>query len=186
MKSPFAKVLVALLVVAAVLAWAMRPKHMPKPDEANRVWHPEDGYSIISPPGWKRSFETAEGTLNRANKGWLRVDPVEQQYHPPSLVVTRLPKAPDPAMLSKDQFHDGEFHSLPAHVFEGPMKKEYAHRIIFEDRGEWFEINLTIGGPEDIEHSDWWPYIDSFRYDPSRATKATTKPASAPVIQFSS
>jgi hypothetical protein len=186
MRSPFAKVLVILLIIAGFVAWAMRPKHMPKPDKANRVWHPEDGYSIISPPGWRRSFETAEGTLNKNNLGWLRVDPTEPQYHPPSLVVTRLPKPPDPAALERDQFRDGEFQSLPAKVFEGPLKKDYAHRIIFKDHEQWFEINLTIGAPTDIEHSDWWPYIQSFRYDPSRATTGTTKPTSAPLIQFRS
>ena len=186
MKSPIAKILLVLLIVAAVVAWAMRPKHIPKPDEANRVWHPEDGYSIIAPPGWTRSFETESGTLNKANRGWLRVDPTEPQYHPPSLVVTRLPKAPDPATLEKDRFTDGEFQSRPAKIFEGPLKKDYAHRIIFNDHDQWFEINLTVGMPMDIVHSDWWPYIDSFRYDPGHATKATTKPTSAPAIQFSS
>jgi hypothetical protein len=178
------KLLVAVLLVGAIVLWLLWPRTMPPPDERNRAFHSEDGYSIIVPTGWTVSSETEEGTLNKMNRGWLKLDPPQTGYFPPSLVVTVLAEPPDVDKLkSKEHFEDGTFHGISALIASAPEKKYWAYRVIFKDRDRWFEINLSTPDFNDINKSGWEPYIDSFRYEPEKQRKPVT-PTSAPVWKF--
>jgi hypothetical protein len=182
--SPLAKLSIAAVFIGVIVLWLLWPHTMPPPDERNRVYHPEDGYSIIKPDGWAVSSETEEGTLNKDNRGWLRVDAPPTGYFPPSLVVTVLANAPDVDKLkSEEHFEDGTFTGLPAFVASAPLKKLWANRFIFKDRDRWFEINLTTPDFNDINKSGWKPYIDSFRYEPEKQHKPVA-PTSQPTLNF--
>jgi hypothetical protein len=176
--------LVVVLFIGAIVLWLLWPRTMPPPDESHRAFHPEDGYSIIAPPRWAVSSETKEATLNKNNRGWLRLDPPQTGYFPPSLMVTVLAEPPDAdALKSKDHFEDGTFHGIPALISSGPQKKYWAYRVIFKDRDRWFEINLSTPDINDINKTGWKPYIESFRYEPEKQ-RAPVAPTSAPVFTF--
>ena len=184
LNSPLAKTSIVVLFVGLIVLWLLWPHTMPPPDERNRVYHPEDGYSIIAPAGWTASSETEEGTLNHTNRGWLKLDPPQTGYFPPSLMITVLTDPPDVDKLkSKDHFEDGTFHGLPALIVSAPQKKYWAYRVIFKDRDRWFEINLSTPDINDINKTGWKPYIDSFRYEPEKQRKPVA-PTSAPTVKF--
>ena len=170
--SPIAKTLVVILFVGALTAWALWSRHLPRPDEKNRVYHPDDGYSIIAPPEWTMSFETAEHTLTPSDKGWIKIEPIKQGYQSPSIMVHVRNPDPDPEQLkSKEGFSDGTFHGHPALVKDFRQHKYYAYSIVFKDRDKWFDICLTTPDYYDVRNSSWWSYLDSFRYEPQKAKK---------------
>jgi hypothetical protein len=182
LNSPLAKLLILAVFLGAIVLWLIWPHSIPPPDERNRIRHPEDGYSIIAPAGWTPSSETEEDTLNKANRGWLRADPPQTGYFPPSLVVTVLSDAPDVDKLkSKEHFEDGTFHDIPALIANAPEKKYWAYRVIFKDRDRWFEINLSTPDMNDITKSGWKPYVDSFRYEPEKQRKPVARASTAPL-----
>lgn len=183
-QSALLKIVIVLLLVGAIVAWMMWPAPVPVAEEANRIWHP-DGYSFISPPGWKMSLETEQATLNRANRGWLRADPEGWHYYPPALVLTCLGKAPDAENL-KAQHHyvDGTFHDLPALILFERWKKSYIYRVVFQDRDRWFEFALYTPDYYNVPNSGWKAFFDSYRYEPERAKDVKAEPTTAPTFKF--
>ena len=180
--SPAAKIVGLLIFAGAIAAWALYPRRIPPPDEANRVYHSEDGYSIIAPPGWKMTCETASNTMTATDRGWLRVDPVTQGYYPPSIVVHVRNPAPDPDKLKANEgFKDGTYHGHPALVKAFRQHKVWAYAIVYLDRDKWFDICITTPDYYDFPDSMWWPYLDSLKYEPERAKKVAT---SAPTMDL--
>ena len=47
---------------------------------------------------------------------------------------------------------------------------------------------MSVPFEQDMMHSDWWPYVQTFKYDPKMAKHDTTMPATviAPVFPTSS
>ena len=128
-------------------------------------------------------IETEEKTLTASNRGWLKVEPINPGYYPPSLTITVLRDPPDAESLkSKKSFADGSFHGLPALIAFGKQGKYWAYQAIFKDRDRWFEITLSMPDYDDVPKSSWWPYIDSFIYDPQKAKKPT--PATKPQLDL--
>jgi hypothetical protein len=171
--SPAAKIVGILLFVGAILTWALWPRGLPTPDEHNRVTHPEDAYSIIAPPAYQMTSETESRTLSH-DRGWLKIEPIQRGYYPPSIMITVLKDPPDVANLkAKQQFVDTTFHGLPALVAEHHSKRDWSYVTIFQDHDRWFQINLTTADYYDVPHSSWWPYINSFKYEPDKVQKIT-------------
>jgi hypothetical protein len=179
--SPIGKIIGGLVFVSLLVAWVMWPRRMPAPREEDRVWHP-DGYSMIAPPDWKMSIETEEKTLVRTNRGWLKVEPRNPGYYPPALTITVLRDPPETEKLKSTQhFTAGTFHGLPALIASAPHGKYWAYQCIFQDRDRWFQITLSMPDYEDVPNSSWWPYVDSFRYEPEKATRT---PATTQAVDF--
>ncbi len=181
LNSPLGKILGLIVFAGLIATWALWPHTLPPPDPNNRFTHFEDGYSMIAPAGYVPSFETAESTLVKGNKGWMRFDPATPGYYPPSIVVTVRSQTPDPdEMKAKEHFVDGTFHGLPALITSFPQHKTWVYAIVFKDRDKWFDICLTTPDYYDVPKSMWWPYLDSFKYEPEKAKKiavSTTGPA---------
>jgi hypothetical protein len=178
--TPLGKLLGIAIFLGVIALYIFWPHHMPPPNEKNRLWHPEDGYSIILPAGWEPSHELEETTRSSTNRGWIRGDDRVTRFHPPSLLVTCV-KDPDKMNVSPEiHFSPGTFHGLPAKIANQQLRKDWIYRIVFKDRDRWFDLWLTIPHYEDVPNSSWWPYVDSYRYEPERAKKlaATSAPVS--------
>ena len=177
--SPIGKIIGLLIFLALLLTWVLWPRRLPAPVESNRVYHPEDGYSIIAPPEYTMTFETAEHTLTD-DRGWLKVAPLQPGYFPPSIMVKVRSKAPDvDDLVTKRHFVKGTFHDLPAWMGLTRKPHYYDYNIIFEDRDKWFDIGVETPDYFDVPNSYWWPYIESFKYEPERARQSsapTTRP----------
>jgi hypothetical protein len=181
--SPIAKVAIVLIFLVAFAVWLMWPQHIPPPDEANRVWHP-DGYSVIRPAGWQGG---AEPHMEDATMlGRINMRPQNPGLRSPSFSIINWRKQPDLKELkAKEHFTDSTFLGHPALMFEGQWRGNWAERIIWQDQDRWFDLNLNIPIEEDLQHSAWWPYVESFRYDPKMAKQAATAPTTinfAPVF----
>jgi hypothetical protein len=182
--SPIGKIIGGVLFVALLVAWVMWPRRMPAPRDADRVWHP-DGYSVIAPPDWKMSIETEEKTLVRTNRGWLKVEPRNPGYYPPTMTITALRDPPETARLKETQhFTEGTFQGKPALIASAPHGKYWAYQTIFQDRDRWFQITLSMPDYADVPNSSWWPYLDSFRYQPEKAKKENQAPATQTTFTF--
>jgi hypothetical protein len=50
--------------------------------------------------------------------------------------------------------------------------------MIFKDQDRWFHLSLSTPDYNDVPTSEWWPYVNSFRYEPEKAVKqiAVTRP----------
>lgn len=174
LESPVAKGLIILIFLGAFAVWITWPRHLPPPDEANRVWHP-DGYSIIRPAGWEGGAEPY--MADPAMLGRISMRPQNPGLRHPSLSIINWRNQPDLKELkSKEQFVESTFLGKPALMFEGRWRGSWAERIIWQDQGRWFDLDLNIPIQEDIQHSAWWPYVTSFRYDPAKAKHASTAP----------
>jgi hypothetical protein len=183
-RSSLGRIIISLVVLGGgALLMMMRPHAIPVAEEANRIWH-SDGYSFIAPAGWKMTLETEQGTLNHANRGWLRADPEGWHYYPPSLVLTCLRDPPDAENLKfKEGYVDGTFQNKPVLIWFGRWKKIYIYKVIFQDRDRWFEFALNTPDYYDVPHSGWNAFFESYRYEPERAVKGTA--TTAPVFKFS-
>jgi hypothetical protein len=184
LNSPFAKTLLVLLFVAAIATWVLWPRRLPAPVESNRVYHPIDGYSIIAPPDWKMSYETAEHDMMNGEQGWMKIEPIQQGHYSPSIEIRVRPPNTDPAELkSKEKFTDGTFQGKPALAKQFRQHRYWAYAIVFKDREKWFDICITTGDYYDFPNSMWWPYIESFKYEPEKAKKPTTA-TSLPILKL--
>jgi hypothetical protein len=173
--SPFAKIVVVVVFLAAIAAYALYPRRIPPPDKANRVYHPSDGYSIIAPPGWKAGFEFASSDPASDSRGQLRVDPPRQGYYPPSIVVrVRDPKTDPDKLKTKDSFVDGTFHGQPALVKAFRLHKMWSYAVVYHDHDKWIDICIATPDYYDFPKSMWWPYIESFKYEPEKAMQMQT------------
>jgi hypothetical protein len=174
LNSPVVKVVVVFLVLGLLATYLVWPAGLPPPVEANRQRHPE-GYSMIAPPDWDSKVElNSQGPVAR-DRLYLR--PKTLANWQPALTITRRKDKIDPAALKQnDGFTDGQFQGQPCLTFWGREKLHYwVYRILCQRQGQWFEVTLSVHKPDDIPKSTWWPYLESFEYDASKAT-ATTKP----------
>jgi hypothetical protein len=174
LNSPVVKTIVAFVVLALFATYLVWPAGLPPPVEANRQRHPE-GYSMIAPPDWDSKVELNSQGAQARDRLYLR--PKALTNWQPALTITRRKDRIDPAALKQnDNFSDGRFQGQPALTYWGREKLHYwVYRILCQRQGQWFDITLSVHKPEDIPKSTWWPYLQSFQYDPSKAT-ATSKP----------
>lgn len=179
-KAVVGKIFVIVIFIGGIALWLFYPRRLPPPQEANRIMHP-DGYSFIRPPGWVTNYITAEATINSLNRGWLRAEPPNRGHDPTALVVNVLSKPPIPPPPG---FHPGTFQGHPAEFFSDKFQGSWAFRIQFQDHGWWFEIDLSSPYKIDQSNSEWWPYINSFRFEPEKASKHATTKTTMPVFVF--
>src|SRR4051794_19410876 len=138
-----------------------------------------DGYSMIVPPGYTMSFETEQHTVTH-NRGWMKIEPVERGHYPSSVLITVLSDPPDwEETKTVHKYVEGTFHGKPALMSDSHDKRYWNYTIIFNDQDKWFNINLATVDYCDLPKSDWWPYIDSFSYEPEKAKKPAV-PATVP------
>jgi hypothetical protein len=182
-QTPLAKVLVLVLCVGAFAAWAIWPRHLPRPDEKNRLYHPEDAYSIIVPPGWTMSsFEISEHTLTN-DRGWMKLEPLNAGKNAPSLMIHVMTAAPDDKYKQKEGFTDGTFQGRPALVKSFHQHWQWGYSFDFQKQDKWFDMCLMTPDYYDAPNSDWWPYLQSFKYEPEKAKKLTS-PTTVPTMTF--
>lgn len=166
--NPIAKGIVVMLFVGAILAYAFWPRHLPPPEESNRVRHPA-GYSVIAPPSWKSRYEA----LSRSNdhKDILFIEPSVDTKWAPGLMITRLRFPPDKSKLSQEGFTEGTFQKQPALLNYYEIDHYWIWRAYVERAGEWFELRLQINNYQPLPGGDWWDYLNSFVFEPPPATR---------------
>jgi hypothetical protein len=173
------KVIVAFLALGALGTYLFWPSKWPPPRESDRVWHPA-GYSMIPPPGFEPQIEIN----SREAKDRLSFRPKVTGKWEPRVMITRRKDAPDITSLKADGgFHDGTFQNQPCIYSAGPEKKFWTFKVIVQRQGQWFDVVAAVPDYEDIPHSQWWAYMQSFQYDPSKAEKPvipTTLPTTLP------
>jgi len=184
--SPIAKIVIVVFFLGAFATWIMWPQHMPPPDEANRLWSP-DGYSVIRPIGWEGGPEPH--MENPTMLGRITMQPKNPGLKSPGLSIINWKDQPNLKELkAKEHFSDSTFEGHPALMFEGRWHGNWAERIVWQDQDRWFDLNLSVPIEEDMQHSAWWPYLESFRYDPKMARHAATGPTTlnfAPIFPTS-
>ena len=169
MNSGVTKVVVAFLLVAALCAWIFWPRSIEPAQESNRFKTPA-GYSIIVPRDWGWKIDARP--LDRTAKDKLFLSPRNPGYRPPGMSIVRLAREPNETDLkNNDGFVNKSFQDEPALVFHGSRKKYWAWEAVFQRGGDWFRLTLSIPGYEDIPSSNWFGYVNSFRYEPPPATQ---------------
>jgi hypothetical protein len=180
--SPVAKVIAVALFIGALAAWIFWPRTFPKPEESNRVWHP-DGFSLIHPPGFEGQVETGADVMDKRHHGILTLWPINRGYFPPALRLIHWQIPPDWAeRKAAEHYVDSTFQGRPAILYIGQIGKQWVYRTDFQDQGQSFELSLETRDKIDVPHSDWWPYLLSFRYDRAMARRSVpaTLPAGLP------
>lgn len=159
---------IACVIVVAQVIFLFRtaspyPNIRQPPVEANRVVHPT-GFSIVK-PGRTRAMVTSassdgEDAINILPEGG-------SSRYMPVLNVRRLHEAPDLARLGREGFRTGTFQGQPSLVYEGPMGKYDAYRVMTNRGGDWYAVTLLIpggdGAPASIPSREWQRYLETFK-----------------------
>ena len=167
----------AVLVGFGLTVWLM--SGMPAPREADRVGPANGTFSIIKPHGWES--QVVYGPLDHQYLTTLAVEPEKSVGKGQRLFVGLLRKPPDLEILKAAGMVPGQFQDRDALTSAAQLKHEFVWRAVF-NRGDWYEIFLRLPREEDVPHSEWWPYLTSFKANPRPATEpaaptAVTLPA---------
>jgi hypothetical protein len=163
---PTLRILIALIVLGAFglsLYWMGR---MPRPREANRVNVNNDVFSIIKPPDWDEKIGYGTGTVS------LQLEPAKSLGRPELIYVSRI--AP-PTTQQLAPMSEEEFQGQKAWIEYKTLKWEYLWHTIFQRGQYWYELALHLQLKEEVPHSEWWAYLNSFR--------AGEGPSTRPVLQ---
>src|SRR5439155_23095468 len=135
----------------------------------------------IAPPSWESGVDVKSADSHGKDRLHLRRKPTGMWQ--PEITVVHLTKAPDAAQLKdRENFKAESFQGAEALVFDRPIKKFWVYKVIFARAGEWFEASVATPDFEDVRHTNWYAYLESFRYpDPNWVPKkAATRPATSP------
>ena len=144
-------------------------------DESRRVVHPS-GFSMIAPLGWTTASGddgNGAGTLTASAKTGIGF--------PPTIRINRLPPGAKSAAETLDTSTATLFQGKTARTVTRELRNHWAYVYAFtrDEDGGHYEITVTSGVPQDVEHGPLRPFMDSFR--PAAHRAATTTPvATAP------
>ncbi|HVT88563.1 MAG TPA: hypothetical protein VHD56_06910 [Tepidisphaeraceae bacterium] len=165
------KLLVALAAVAAIGFYIYLNAGLPDPREQDRVGPLTGEFSIIKPRDWDSSVAYAVPPF--PYPVYIEIMPAKRVGKGLKLFAGRMRNAPDVAKFKANGMYDATFQGQPALVFSGIGKQEFVWQAIFQRGSAWYEIALHVNTIiDDVPHSDWWPYIESFKCNPLPPTTA--------------
>jgi hypothetical protein len=175
---PVIKVLTVLGFVAIFVLVIYLMSGLPAPREENRVGPTNGTFSIIRPPDWEAQVIYSPADRQYATE--VNIRPIRSVGREQRIVVSRLRNPPDMEKLKELKYQPGQFQGQPAMILAGKQKYQYLWRAIFERAGSWYDVMIWLTREEDVPHSDWWPYLTSFRAREVPATEPATMPSSIP------
>jgi hypothetical protein len=166
---PVVRILVVTGFVLGLGAIVWLNSGLPSPRERDRVVAPQQGFSIIKPPGW--DSRVLYGSPTDWHEATIEITPVKSVGLMTRFCAAKFREPPDVQKL-RETFRPFRFQNRDALIFASWVKREYLFRLIFQRDGGWYEISLRPPSELDVLNSDWWKYIETFRIVENPATKA--------------
>jgi hypothetical protein len=139
------------------------------PREQDRVSTADGLFSIIKPKGWVSKI--VYGPPDRRFVATLESHPTDSLEVGDQLFVGRLSAPPDMDNLKTTGYVKSTFQGQDAMVSSRFLKGQRVWRAyLWRDGTGWFQLQLTLRGNIDIQNSQWWKYLESFRSNQAPTT----------------
>ncbi|HWP41240.1 MAG TPA: hypothetical protein VNL70_09960 [Tepidisphaeraceae bacterium] len=170
---PMVKLLTVVAVLVGFVIYVYVSSGLPAPREQDRIVTRNHTFSIIKPRGWEADIRY--GGPADSFRERIVLTPQRSVGMETRITVARLSQPPDiDELLSRPGTWRGEFQSQQAIFTEKRSRKEYSWWATFQRDGQWYELGIRLAQPQDVQASDYWPFLNSFR------ASAPPQPASAP------
>ena len=136
-----------------------------RPDEANRVKHP-DGFSIIAPPEWEHSFGFSNDDKGGGGASIFLL-PHKAEGRNGEFSVVKLGQAPTEGELRNNRFDSQQFDGQTVWVSRTTRRDGKEHIVIYDIPREpnWYRITIRRPTSEVIEGKPWDDYVRSLRVE---------------------